>query len=233
MGALMARRKLTVVEQAIKDAAAELKLPKGSWDVERLAKRRLMWKVAFQKWATGQSSKDAADMLTLMAAITQLLKDHGIGDNRPTELKVSFVEKLRGRCCACGHMNELDEDAVREVIRIDSLTLGAAQPKAKCDQKSDHRVSEKPGDVATLADAGIDKPAVTYREGVSASPFHSQVVNGVVPPLKRDQPGVYDMLPHVTSPMSYSVGNGPEPRRRRDAPGGSAFDDPNPNRKLS
>jgi hypothetical protein len=32
---------------------------------------------------------------------------------------------------------------------------------------------------------------IEYRERVSASRFHSQVVNGVAPPLKKDQPDIY------------------------------------------
>ena len=44
------RRKLGVIEQAIRDAAKELQVDKDSWEAERLGTLIVMLKVARSKW---------------------------------------------------------------------------------------------------------------------------------------------------------------------------------------
>jgi len=104
----MARRKLTVVEQAIKDASAELGLPKDHWDVERLATLQVMLKAARHKWENGQSSSAASDMVTLMEEITKLRAAAGLASG-PREMEITFVEGVTGvyKCTECGHENRL------------------------------------------------------------------------------------------------------------------------------
>ena len=106
----MARRKLTVVEQAIKDASAELGLPKDHWDVERLATLQVMLKAARHKWENGQSSSAASDMVTLMEEITKLRAAAGLTSG-PREMEITFVEGVTGvyKCTECGHENRLEE----------------------------------------------------------------------------------------------------------------------------
>jgi hypothetical protein len=104
----MARRKLTVVEQAIKDAAAELKLPKDHWDVERLATLNVMLRVARHKWSQGQAANDANQMLALMDSITTLRKEARL--NEPLDIKIHFVRgKFTGRCSHCGKSTEYSD----------------------------------------------------------------------------------------------------------------------------
>ena len=106
----MARRKLNVVEQAIKDASAELGLPKDHWDVERLATLQVMLKAARHKWENGQSSSAASDMVTLMEEITKLRAAAGLASG-PREMEITFVEGVTGvyKCTECGHENRLEE----------------------------------------------------------------------------------------------------------------------------
>jgi len=101
----MARRKLTVVEQAMKDAAAELGLPKDHWDVERLATLNVMLEVARHKWSAGQATSDANQMLALMEAITALRRESKASE--APQISVEIVRKLRGKCWHCGKENEV------------------------------------------------------------------------------------------------------------------------------
>src|SRR5262245_23172070 len=90
----MARRKLTVIEQAIKDAAAELGLPKDHWDVERLGSLPGRLNAGRRKWAQGQSSPAAADTVTLMDDITKLRTAAGL--TGPREFNIRFVHRYVG-----------------------------------------------------------------------------------------------------------------------------------------
>jgi len=138
------------------------------------------------------------------------------------EIRINVVETVRGRCPHCGQLSEVSFEPFENEPRQRHPDL-ELEAKVRAATPAPEPVEPPP-----------PPPPVQYRDDVP-SDFHAAVIgpHRITAPLKRDQPGVYDMLPHVTSPMSYGVGNGPEPRRRRDAPGGSAFDDPNPNRKLS
>src|SRR5262249_47253081 len=118
----MARRKLTVIEAAIKDAAAELKLPKDAWVVEQLATLNVMLKVARHKWSTGQGSKDAGDMIALMDAITTLRKERGINDDPPNNIEVNIVHRFHGvvTCHECGAKIEVSDQPFPGAVKVDA-----------------------------------------------------------------------------------------------------------------
>jgi len=56
--------------------------------------------------------------------------------------------------------------------------------------------------------------------------------NGEVPPLKKLQPGIHEIAARNVSPMSTPTLDA-APLRHNAGPNGSAFDDPNPTRKVS
>jgi hypothetical protein len=173
----MARRKLSVIERAIKDAAAELDLPKDHWDVERLATMQVMLKVARHKWSQGQAPKDAADMLVLMDAITGMRKSAGLQGPRAVDIR--FVEGYRGIAdVVCPHCHKVSRQEFSDrpfESRPDATptpkTMGDALIEPAGLSSGDQAPASAPANVVTM---------VTYREGVSASSFHSQVVNGTV-----------------------------------------------------
>jgi len=188
----MARRKLTVVEQAIKDAAKELNLPKDHWDVERLATMTVMLKVARHKWSQGQSSGAAGDMLTLMSEISAMRSKAGLGG--PREIEVSFLRRVVGvfKCCKCGERNEIPDYQRPEPPPAPPALPPFQRPIDEAE------ANPKPASEPVKPDEAA--PVVTYRSGVSVSKFHSAVVNGVAAPLKRDQPSPYPI--RKTSPLS-------------------------------
>ena len=98
----MSRRKLTVVEAAIRDASKELGLPRDHWDVERLATLNVMLKVARHRWAQGQSSGAASDMLVLMDSITALRKQAKLVE--PLAITIRSIDSFK--CSHCGQIGE-------------------------------------------------------------------------------------------------------------------------------
>src|SRR5262245_48394435 len=126
----MARRKLTVIEQAIKDAAAELRLPKTSWDVQRLALMNTMLRVSQHKWASGQASKDATEMLNLMDAITELRKSRGINDDHPNQIEVAIVHRFHGvvTCHKCGAKTEVSDQPFPGAVKVDAPATPTPAP---------------------------------------------------------------------------------------------------------
>jgi hypothetical protein len=224
----MSRRKLTVVEQAIKDAAAELKLPKNSWDVERLATMQVMLKVARHKWSQGQSSSAAGDMLQLMESITTLRREAKLSE--PMDIEVNVVRRATGiadvTCKHCGKTDRYDlPDTTRstpESTPQPEATHGLPiepQPRPSDDpapaESMDSNPDSAPADASapakvrgnenpTLAKPAAPTPKVT-RPGISPSRFHDQQLpSGETPPLKRLQAPLYPI--RSVSPMSNGKG---------------------------
>jgi hypothetical protein len=178
----MSRRKLTVVEQAVKDAAKELGLPKDHWDVERLATMQVMLKVARHKWASGQSSSAAGDMLQLMAEITTLRKEARV---EPMEVNIKYASAFVGvadiECKYCHktaryEVSEKPFDKPAQAPATEQPPTGhgnaiAANNGSARDPLSadDTRVADKPATDAPAESRVAGKPLmqVTYREGVS------------------------------------------------------------------
>jgi hypothetical protein len=203
----MARRKLTVVEQAIKDAAVELGLPKDHWDVERLATLQVMLKAARHKWENGQSSGAASDMVTLMEEITKLRTAAGLASG-PREIEVTYVRAVTGiyKCKHCGEENELEDGKYTpapppRVVDMPSDSVARATATTPAAPENTRVSGPENGAVApSESKPAPDAPKVTHRDGVSASPFHSQVINGrEVAPLKKYQPSPYTI--RKISPM--------------------------------
>jgi len=121
---------------------------------------------------------DPSDLLAVDAAIKQYLPQ-----GKPATISVQVVQKLRGRCCHCGAMNEVPEDQIRAVVRA-----GGA-PEAAPAETSGHGnaiVQPSTDGPAPVQPAPV-VPVSVQREGVSASEFHSQLLNGhEIAPLKRN-----------------------------------------------
>src|SRR5262249_54775324 len=160
-------------EQAIKDAAAELKLPKTSWDVERLATLNVMLKVARHKWSTGQGSKDAGEMIALMDAITTLRKERGINDDHPTGIEVSIVHPFHGvvTCHACGAKIEVSDQPFPGAVKVDPANAVGADstPEPELTGERLNEPEEHPSDHPKPPANVVPMMKVTHREGVSAS----------------------------------------------------------------
>jgi hypothetical protein len=171
------RKPLSVWQQALKDAARELSMPKDSWPVERFATLRIALQLARSKWASGNTTA-SADLLTLMAEITQLRANAGL--DVPRSVDVQIVRKLRGKCCHCGAWNEVPEAQIRAVI--------SAHPESTPEATHglpNGSVQGSTGD-ETAAKNAPPVPVSAQRPGVSASKFHAQLLNGhEVAPLKR------------------------------------------------
>ena len=117
----MARRKLTVVEQATKDAAKELGLPVTHWTVERLATLSVMLAVARQRWANNQSTTAANDTIALMSEITA----------------------IRAEAMAAQPMH-----TTLEIVR--PVTMDVELKCKHCEKVASYKVSNRPFDGGTL-----------------------------------------------------------------------------------
>jgi hypothetical protein len=119
---------------------------------------------------------DPDDLLAVDAALKQYLPQ-----GKPATINVQVVQKLRGRCASCGAMNEVPEDQIRAVVKAEpesaeTLTSGHASP-----------IAEPSTDAPAPAPAPPPVPVSVQRVGVSASKFHSQLLNGhEVAPIKRN-----------------------------------------------
>lgn len=139
-------------------------------------------------------------------------------ERKTPHIQVSFVEGVVGhyKCTKCGEENRLEEG-----------TYTPAKPPAppfrfrcKCGAQTEFNASGpftdggNPGVPVEAPAPKLDEkvvPLVTHRPGVSASSFHSAVLNNrEIPPLKKEQPAIY------TS------------QRPSDPPHGSFRDDPHP-----
>jgi hypothetical protein len=212
------RRKLTVIEQAIKDAAKELNLPKDHWDVERLATMQVMLKVARHKWSQGQSASAAGDMLTLMDSITTLRKEAKLAE--PMDIKLQIVKRAIGianiTCKHCGKTDRYDlpdspesrpqtpsqnKDPAPADVRTNSAESAEnfrATPAAPAEVRRDDAESAQKLRTAT--------PTMKVtRPGLSPSRFHDQQLpSGEIPPLKRLQAPHYPI--RSVSPLSNGRG---------------------------
>ena len=204
------RKKASAYDKELKAAAAELGLPRDHWQTQKLATLTLMFLVARSKWASGQSS-NSSDMLALMSEITSLRRESKAVE--PMQINIEVIKKLRGRCWHCGAENEVGEAAAAAATATPAAptpanptshahvlpTPSAGDEPLPCDALP----ADAPAPVSPDAPAKPATPTmkVTYREGVSASPLHSAVINGrEVPPLRKFQPNIYAV--RRVSPMS-------------------------------
>ena len=118
---------------------------------------------------------DPGDLLAVDAALKQYLPA-----GKPATISVQIVQKLRGRCCHCGAMNEVPEDQIRAVVK-------AGVPDTPSAEASDVSKPIVQPSTDSPAPAETPVPVVTHRVGVSASNFHNAMLpNGEVAPLKRN-----------------------------------------------
>ena len=130
----------------------------------------------------------------------------------------------RTRCPYCGKVAE-QSDVPFTGPGADRQTC--SDPEREAEARAAARAATTPSPAPNKSAEGLTVRG--YRQGISGSAIHSSVLsNNEIPPLKKLQPS-YDTPTRPVSPMSIDGFN--DPRARRDyAPGGSAFDEPNPNR---
>jgi hypothetical protein len=183
-------KQLSVWQQALKDAARELSMPKDSWPVERFATLRIALQLARSKWASGNTTA-SADLLVLMGEITTMRANAGL--DVPRSVDVQIVKKLRGKCAHCGAMNEVPDDQIRAVLNVPGTPT--ATPEETATTSHDNGLTGAP-----TSPPPPPPPRVTHRPGVSASGFHNAVLpNGEIAPIKR-------ATGRVVSPMSNNRG---------------------------
>src|SRR5262249_31653547 len=210
-------------EQALYEASKELRLPKTHFTVERMATLSLLLKVQRSQWAQGKLT-NSGDMIEVMDAISALRKERGINDDHPTKIEVSLVERYIGiaTCDTCGHRFEVSDQPFDSLTprpepapASEPLTTDHGKPGAEPAKVDPNRTSAASVD-SNRHSAASDAPAnvvpmmkVTHREGVSASSFHSAVINGrEVPPLKSQQPSHYYSAEHERERHPYIGRNG-------------------------
>jgi len=230
-----------VWEQALEDAAKELDAPATDFKVEKLATLTLLLKVQRSQWAQGKFTA-TNEMLAVMGEIERMRREHG--KDGIQEINVHIVPSAAIACPSCSHEFNPHNG---EPVTPKPLVLRTQCPYC-------HRASEictdgpfpegnpgkpipQPPALAAQAAPAPAEPSLTvkgYREGVSASAIRASVLaNNEVPPVKKLQPSYYDMPRRTVSPMSDpGIGIDPKPRREY-APGESAFDELNPNRKVN
>jgi hypothetical protein len=181
---------MSVWTEALDDAAKELGLPKDSWTVEKLATLRIALQLARSKWASGNTTA-SADLLQLMGEITTLRANAGL--DVPREITVKIATGLHATCPRCGYSTPVDSEKLKKAVKVEPVGHDSIS-----DAKTLHDASN--GLARTSTDDQNPPPAPVpvsaQRVGVSASRFHSQVINGhEVPPLKRQ-------TSRLISPMS-------------------------------
>jgi hypothetical protein len=184
----MARRKLSVWEQALKDASRELGEPKGSFVVERYATLATLLKLQRSQWAQGKSS-NASDVIATLAELEAMR--HQRGKDALTDIRIHVTETIRGTCPACGVTSDVPVEMVDEA-RADALATHSAPPQAIPAGTSVPALPNSSG----AASSGEPMPS-QHIEGKSPSTFNSQ--RGT--PLKRLQPSPY--VTRTPSPMSH------------------------------
>jgi hypothetical protein len=194
------RRKPTTWEAALRDAAKELALPKGDFRCERLATLTIQLKVLRSQWADGKLP-NSSDMLALMDAIGELRKEAAA--EKRHDFTVQFVEGFVGVCdIECKFCGKVGKYEVSDKPFERATPSATPAPAVKTLPEPPDAIT---GQAAPEPSPAEPKPAapdivVEYREGLSASAFRSQVVNGVAPPLKRLQPDPYAV--RSVSPLS-------------------------------
>ena len=181
---LLAQRKAVAAEFDIADIS--------DWRVRRLALLQAQHAAAEDMIADGRAV-DINGLLSLDKAIEDLRAT--LKASEGIEIDLQILKRVVGvfKCCKCGERNEILDCVKPEPPP--ALPAPAAQPPAP--------VFAKPA-AEPAKDKDKSSPVVTHREGVSASKFHSAVINGVAPPLKKDQPPLYPI--RSVSPMSNGKG---------------------------
>jgi len=196
----MARRKRTIVEQAVADAAKELGLPPTHWSVLRLSTMMVMLAVAQHKFSTTQSSQSAADILTLMDSITALRAEAKL--NEPVQIRVKYASSYVGIAnivcphCKMASRHELSDRPFegREPTPA-AKPMGEAPVEPQAASGGDQAPASTDGQKAPEGGAKSPDakvvPLVTHRPGISVSSFHSQqlTASGEVPPLRHHHGG--------------------------------------------
>jgi hypothetical protein len=187
---LLKQRQAVAKEFGIEDTA--------DWRVRRLALLQAQHAAAEDMIADGRPV-DINGLLSLDKAIEDLRAS--LKAEEPLDIKVHIVQGVTGiyKCTKCGHQNELKPGEYTP-RKQPTPSVPLPPPPAAPTAAQPQAVYARPIDEAPKPAVEPDKPHVTHRKGVSASAFHSQVVNGVAAPLKKDQPSPYAI--RKTSPMS-------------------------------
>jgi len=165
--------------------ASEYKLDINDWQVRRLALLMSVFSHTEDQAANGRTV-DIGALLALDKSIQDVRET--IKKTEPITVNIKFVPGKHIACPKCEH-------------EFDPTTKEPAKPlvlRTRCPH------CNKPSEVSPFESSNPDitvpqappaanvVPLVSHRPGVSASSFHSQVMNGrEVPPLKREQPSHY------------------------------------------
>ena len=132
-------------------------------------------------------------MIELMAEIERLRKAAGML-NTPRDIEVGFVHRFHGvvTCHECGAKIEVSDQPFSRSPTPQTPASDHAKPDAGPSVDPTVADATAPASDAPPANVVPLSPKVTYRDGISASAFHSQVINGrEATPLKRDQSDHY------------------------------------------
>ena len=169
---LLRQRKAIAAEFNIEDIS--------DWRVRRLALLEATFAGAEDRMAAGMAV-DIGPLLQLDSAIQDIRQ--ALKASEGIDFHVTYISRLVCRKCR----EEMPDEPEPEPLPPPALP--APEPIAAV---------EKPASAAVKPDKA--SPQVTHRVGVSASAFHSQVVNGAAAPLKKDQSDIYAI--RSISPMS-------------------------------
>ena len=141
----------------------------SDWRVRRLALLEAQFASAEDQIAAGRSV-DTGPLLALDSAIQDIRQQ--LKADEPLNITVHFVSGVTGifNCTKCGHRNEI-EDYKRPAP---PPAPPPTPPEAVYARPIDE--VEKPASAPVKPDKA--SPPVTHRPGVSASAFHSQIING-------------------------------------------------------
>jgi hypothetical protein len=175
----------------------------GIADIDDWRVRRLALLQAAHAAAEDQMANRGVVHIAPLLALDQAIADirHALKAQEPLDISIHIVEGAIGvyNCQKCGHRNELKPGEYTP-RKQPTPSVPLPPPPAAPTAAQPQAVYARPIDEAPKPAVEPDKPHVTHRKGVSASAFHSQVVNGVAAPLKKDQPSPYAI--RKTSPMS-------------------------------
>jgi len=153
----------------------------SDWRVRRLALHEAQFASLEDLFAAGRPV-DTGQLLQLDQSIQDIRQP--LKANEPIEAHLKILRRVVGvfTCQHCHQRNEIEDYKRPDPPPAPTPQAVYARPVDEAQKPASEpaKPAEEPG-----------KPHVTHRAGVSASRFHSQVINGVAAPLKKDEPSPY------------------------------------------
>jgi hypothetical protein len=174
---------MSIWTEALDSAAAELGVDRSSWLAERMATLKVALQLQRSKWAAGNLS-GSADLLALMNEIGAMRATAGL--DVPREITVRVIDGLHAVCPRCGHHTAIDSEKLRGAIKVETPHDDSAPEPDAAHDRLNGSDGGSTGDEISVRTENPPVPVSAQRVGVSASRFHSQILNGhEVAPLKR------------------------------------------------